>query len=205
MRCNSDDKRLIEVGGNALCEFNLRHNEFADIIEQADTLNEEQIKAILHMAVIYLGQEMHREKAKSIILNLKNTEADVEFPLSRMFYDNLVDADRDSEFLVDIMKSNVNRRTVHAFVHYLEENVYSINDYASIIISLCENILSLDAKEISNRWGIVDNISKLIISLYDECVEAEKDIAEKCLDLWDIMFEKQIGQVRRLSRELMER
>lgn len=202
---NSDDKRLIEVGGNALCEFHLRHDEFADIIAQADTLNEEQIKAILHMAIIYLGQEIYREKAKSIILNLKNTEVDVEFPLSRMFYDNLVDADRDSEFLIEIMKSNVNRRTVHAFVHYLEENAYSINDYASIIISLCENILSLDAKEISNRWGIEDNISKLIISLYDECVEAEKDIAEKCLDLWDIMFEKQIGQVRRLSRELMER
>ncbi len=34
---------------------------------------------------------------------------------------------------------------------------------------------------------------------------ADKQIADKCLDLWDIMFERQLGSVREVSRKLMER
>lgn len=57
--------------------------------------------------------------------------------------------------------------------------------------------------------GIEDEISKLIISLYDETAYSEKradnQTAEKCLELWDIMFEKQLGSVREISRKLMKR
>lgn len=48
-----------------------------------------------------------------------------------------------------------------------------------------------------------------IISLYDETVNSskmeDKQIADKCLDLWDIMFERQRGSAREVSRKLMER
>lgn len=46
------------------------------------------------------------------------------------------------------------------------------------------------------------------LSLLDntECTEmTEKQIADKCLNLWDIMFERQLGSVREISRQLMER
>ena len=33
----------------------------------------------------------------------------------------------------------------------------------------------------------------------------DKQTAEKCLESWDIMFEKQLGSVREISRKLMER
>lgn len=49
----------------------------------------------------------------------------------------------------------------------------------------------------------------LIISLYDETANSQKEIdrktAEMCLELWDIMFERQLGSVREISRKLMER
>ncbi len=49
-------------------------------------------------------------------------------------------------------------------------------------------------RRIKKPMGIEDEISKLIISLYDETAYSEKradnQTAEKCLELWDIMFEK---------------
>lgn len=147
--------------------------------------------------------------AKQIILTYKNIDADVEFPLSRMFYDKYVDAKRDREFLQEFMKSQVSRRTIYAFVHYLEESAVSIVDYANIILRLCENVLQMEIEDLRRQWGIEDEISKLIISLYDETANsgkmADKQIADKCLDLWDIMFERQLGSVREVSRKLMER
>ena len=205
----TDDKRLVQMGGYTICEFYIRYNEFETVMCKMEQLSEEQVKAILHMAVIYLKYDEYREISKDIILRYRNSDIDVEFSLGSMFYDNLVDVERDSEFLKTIMKSKVSRRMVYSFVHYLEENAYSVIDYAEVIIALCESVLSAPKGELERQWGIESDISKLIIALYDETAnsykEVEQKIAEKCLGLWDVMFEKQIGQVRDLSRKLMDR
>ncbi len=205
----SDDKRLIQIGSYSLCEFYMRYDEFTEVILKVKELNEEQVKAILYMAVIYLKYEEYHDKAKEIILKYKNAEGNGGSPLSRIFSDKLVDVERDSEFLIEIMKSKVGRRMVYSFVRFLEENACSIRDYAEIVLALCGSVLGMDSELIATRLGIENYISKLIIALYDESANSEKEsdkkIAEGCLELWDNMFEKQIGQVRALSRELMER
>ena len=64
-------------------------------------------------------------------------------------------------------------------------------------------------EDLRKQWGIEDEISKLIMSLYDETANSnkvtDKQIAARCLELWDIMFERQLGSVREVSRKLMER
>lgn len=174
-----------------------------------ESRSEEQINAILDMAVIYLKDNDYREVAKDIILAYKNIDMDVEFPFSKMFHDKYIDVRKDREFLQELMKTKMSRRNVRAFVHYLEENAVSIVDYADIVIQLCENVLQMDVETLRKQWGIEDEISKLIISLYNETATSgkmeDKQIADKCLDLWDIMFERQLGTVRKVSRELMER
>lgn len=206
---NSDDKRLTKIGAYTLCEFYIRYDEFENIIFNVEEFDEEQIKAILRMAVNYLEQGECREKAKNLIIKYKSLEIDVEYPLSRMFYDKLVDIKSDAEFLNELMKAKVGRKTVHAFVRFLEKSEGTIKDYAEIILTLCRNVLEMNVEEIEKHLGIEDEISKLIVTLYDECSNSEKaseiKIAESCLELWDVMFEKQIGQIRKLSRELMER
>lgn len=202
-------KQLVELGGYAVCEFYIRHNEFEATIMAVQSKSEEQIKVILDMAVIYLNVNDYRNKAKNIILTYKNVDADVEFPLAKMFYDKYVDAERDKVFLQEFMKTKVSRRLVRAFVRYLEESAVFVVDYADIIIQLCENVLKMEIKELRKQWGIENELSKLIISLYDKTANSsrmtEKQIADKCLNLWDIMFERQLGSVREISRQLMER
>lgn len=205
----SEDKQLVEIGGHAVCEFYIQHNEFEKIIIPVQSKSEAQIKAILDMAVVYLQVDDYRNKAKDIILTYKNIDMDIEIPLTKMFYDKYVDAKRDKVFLREFMKTKVSRRTVWAFVRYLEESAVSVVDYADIIIQLCENVLHMEIEDLRKQWGIEDEISKLIISLYDETVNSskttDKQIADKCLNLWDIMFERQFGSVREISRQLMER
>lgn len=85
----------------------------------------------------------------------------------------------------------------------------SVKEYAEFILILCRSVLEKKHVDASEYWGLETDASKLIFDLYDECAgsacEKDKKIARECLDLWDMMFEKQIGQVRMLSRELMER
>lgn len=52
-------------------------------------------------------------------------------------------------------------------------------------------------------------MSKLVVGLYDETegkTELEmKNLAIKCLDIWDKIFERQIGTIKLLSKEILDR
>ena len=208
-RCfESEDEILIEIGGYTACELYMQYTEFKEVILACDFNSEEQVKAILDMAITYLKVDGYQEKAKNIILAYKNIDKDMNFPLSRIFYDNLVDAKQDRIFIKEFIESKAGRRQINAFIRYLEKNTISLIDYADIILELCKNILQMKSEELQSQWGIEMEVSKLIISLYDETTNSTisgKKIADKCLELWDIMFEKQLGSVREISRKLMER
>lgn len=204
------DERLMEIGGYTICEFYIKYNEFEDIILNMEQMNDIQLNAILAVAVAYLKFDEYRNIGKDIILKCINEySANAGSPLNKLFYENLVNVEHDSEFLKEIMKSKVGRGMVHSFVRFLEQKACSVKEYAEVIIALCENILNASFEERESQIGMERYISKLIIALYDETAhsnyELDKDIADKCLGLWDVMFEKQIGQVRDLSRQLMER
>lgn len=190
----------------SVIEFYIQHGNFEKIISNVETLNEEQIKSVLEMAIPYMVSDEYRELAKTIILSCINSNIDLEFPVIQIFDKEYIKLEDDRTFLHEVMSSKISKRIVWLFVHYLEENALSIVDYTDIIIKLCENILQMEMDEL---WGIEEELSKLIISLYDETANSEKGtnklIAEKCLDLWDIMFERQLGSVREISMKLMER
>ncbi len=47
----------------------------------------------------------------------------------------------------------------------------------------------------------------MVISLYDaysDDLDEENSIALQCLDIWDIMYEKQIGIARKLTETMMD-
>lgn len=209
-RCHeSEEEEVIKVGGYSIVEMHLRHGEFPEMINNISVMSMLQSESVLQMAVTYLEIDDYNESAKKIIMKFRNEQIDIEQPLSRMFYENYVNLDRDKEFLINIMKSELSNRIVHAFTNYLEKNALSIVDYSEIIFALCEKILSKKSNELRKLWGIEDELSKLIIGLYDETVNSNKshykEISNKCMDLWDIMFKKQIGSTRIISKQLMDR
>lgn len=201
----SEDQELIEIGGHTICEFYIHFGEFKETMLPAKAKNEEQVKALLEMAILYLANNDYHELAKEIILTYKNANIDLTFPLSKIFNKRYIDSIHDKEFLKELMESKINRNLVQAFVNYLEENVISIIFYKDIILQLCENILQMKLEDFKKQWGLEDDISKLIISLYDKAINTDKQIADKCMDLWDIMFERQWRSVREISKKLMEK
>lgn len=206
---DSEDKELTKTGAYSLAEMFILKDEFVDEMNHVDSMSKIQAEAVLHMAVIYFNKDGYNSLAKDIIRNFKTSALDLEMPISRLFYDNLIDLTRDKEFLIDIMSSGLSRRAVYSFVHYLEEESKSVVDYKDIIMSMSYHLLQNEYNKDEGIWEIEDEISKLVIGLYDEtCGSYQpelKNIAKECLDLWDLMFEKQIGPVRKLSQEMMDR
>lgn len=205
----SDDTHLEKMGARCVSEMYILEGEFDNKMNEVSSMSNKQAEEILLMVMLYFNKDEYNELSKKIICRFKNSELDLEMPISRLFFDDLIDLERDRKFLLKIVDSKLSRNTFYAFVHYLEEESRSFIAYKDIILSMSHNMITRTINSEEKLWGIDDSISKLVIGLYDEVSGSiqpiHKAIANECLDLWDLMFEKQIGSARSLSQEMMKR
>lgn len=203
----SMDEDLIRIGSHCLAEMYILKNEFVCELNNVKAMSIRQAEEVLNMAILYFDKDNYNKLIKKIIYKFKKSRLDLRMPISRLYYNNLINLERDKDFLLNLMSSELGYKTINAFVHYLEEESQSLVEFKDIIISLSYNII--ENNRINRSWEIDNAISKLVIGLYDQ-VSGRTDyglqkIANECLDLWDKMFEKQIGSAKKLSKEMMER
>lgn len=206
---NSDDEELVKVGSYSLLEMYLFNNEFIDVLTDVSKMNKNQAENILYMAVLYYDKTEYNKIVKDIILMFKDSDFDLETPFSRLFYDNLIDLKRDKEFLIEVMTSKINRRTLNAFIKYIEEGTHNLMEFSEIIIEMSKQLINSFSNEDNRLYGIDDALTKLIIGLYDETIvfgiDRVNELSNSCLDLWDKMYEYQIGSAITLSQAMIDR
>lgn len=159
------------------------------------------------MLIVYVGKEDYRERAKAALLHNVDDSFDIEFPWTRLFYDKIVNLDKDEEFINIILSSVIGRRILGAFLDFVEETGGGLKNCANLILQICKNLVEIDTEESGVLWLYQENISKIVISLYDvysDDLKVDSDVALQCLDLWDVMYEKQIGMARELTKKMME-
>lgn len=204
-----EDKDLLKMGSYTLAEMYIVKNRFTEIVENVENLNQEQIKYILEMVMIYFNKEEYNELAKKLIMKYIKLDLDLEFLISRVFYDNLIDIERDEEFLKNLVSFNSSKKIVSAFVRYLEKSNQPIIAYKDVIFAMSYNVIENNIDSETYIYGLNEEISKLIIGLYDEASEEKneemKAIANECLHIWDLMFEKRIGAARVLTSKMLDR
>lgn len=200
---NSDDKSLKVIGAHCLCEMYILNHEFEDVFKNIDEMDDIQFKEIINMTNRYFNVEGYNDISKKILLDFKNSKKEIEIPISLLFHHHSINLERDKDFLMEIMDIGITGQSIYSFVRYLEEEAISVVNYKDIILSMCSKIIN---NRNTDTGHYIDNeISKLIIGLYDETINSDPEVASQCLELWDLMYKYQIGSIRRLSKELMER
>jgi len=204
---NSDDENLARIGSYWISEAHICFGEFADIIESTDNIGESQAKSMLEMAIIYFDKEGYREKAMEVIRRFFNSSLDLEFPLSRLFFDKIIDLSRDRDFIIELMTSEGGKRIWYHFISYLDEEASKISEYQDFVLDACTNLIENTTKS-EDVWLMSKEIITLLAKVYDEhsdksLVEASP-ISQKCLDLMDIMYEKGVGSNKEYIRKIIE-
>jgi hypothetical protein len=203
---NSKDKDLVKIGTYSIVEMYIIKNEFLEFPSNLKNMTNKQIEYVIEMVIQYFNNEKYNDICKNIIS--KFISNDVQIDLTQLFYDNLIDLNRDKSFVLDLLKSKYNKDLLYDFFEYLKENSYSFLCYKDIIFECLDN--SLNKFDLNNIDYMLEEIfPKLIMGLYDEVMDSpnfeDKAIAEKCLDFLDVLFEKEIGSAKKLSIELMNR
>lgn len=195
----SEHELIYQKGTNLIVDFYLRDDKFKDIIENPNDMELSRKKLVVGVAVMYFDNIKFNAKCKEILTWYKNK--DLDFEISRLFYDNIIDLSRDKDFVLSM--NAVGYRTLHAFLNYLSNKALNFLDYSDVILYLCrENILNNDGS-----GYLHDVLPQLLFGVYDEVKEKEEynETTNECLDLLDLMFVKNIGNTRELSKKIMDR
>ena len=204
---NSGDESLIRQGACWKAESYIVMSEFPNLLEDVDNMSVAQAESVIRMASAYFGKDEYVSTSKVMYTKFFNSSLDLEHSFSRLFYDKRLNLDRDKDFIISLMKSKFGKRMLHLFAEYMISDAATLFNYSDIILAVSHHMLeNLDIGR--HTWSLEKEIPTLLIRLYDETaassLEARKDVAQKCLDLWDIMFEKQIGNSRNLAKKMLD-
>jgi hypothetical protein len=155
----------------------------------------------------YVDSSRYGEKAKETLLFFAKDSNCNEFLWRELFYEKLVDLKKDAIFIKELLSSGIGKYIFSNFIEYLEKGDCELRLYSDILLYAGKQIITNNASEINYIWGLAGAISKMILELYDQTSDICSDdnaIAMKCLELWDTMYEKNIGLARNLTKEMVE-
>ena len=202
----TNDDTLQQKASYIIAEMYILYNKFKKIISKPQLMSDRQLGAVIEMAVLYFPKDDYNSFIKNMIESLlKNSDLNCEMQLAAIFHKSYVNLERDRIFILKLFSKTENRDLLFWFSEYLENTSLSLICYKDIIINACQVVLQHYNKK--NQYSLsYDTLSKLIMKLYDEAESSENDeVKNECLNLIDMMYKKNIGQVRHLTRQLMDR
>lgn len=198
---------VVERGAHEVAARWLFHDFFSAELDSCISGSEPQRKGIARIAAYFIKDASFFEKCKILMDRLKGDESkEVRKELVSIFRKSeLFDSSQGVEFLIDFIDSP-------AFSENLTLLLYRLEDYSGNLLPFANLLLSIGGhftrpSLVSNKGGGSDyaqdihHYMPLMVRLYEQAKSlGRSDIEQMCLDIWDGMYEKQVGSVHEISR-----
>ena len=197
-----NSKEIKRLFSYLMVDFYLFYNKFKD--ELLNSKNDNIIKnSIMEMFLVYIKEDQYREKSKDIIIELSKY-SDIKINPYKLFDDeNLLL--KDNKFIIELFKSSDSQDFIEPFIHLLRKRGDNILEYSELLFEIIGIALEQYDENNPTHYYSYDDLNYIVIMLFDYAYENNnKEILTKCLDVWDEMFSRQIGLIRKLSKEISE-
>ena len=156
----------------------------------------EQQNEICRQAISSFSKTQFHMRSENIILRMIG-KADTYIPsLSQLFYQKNLSIQRDSEFLVKLMRSSHCHDLLYPFLRYLNESDEDICQFVLVLKTLAESLVTSPNNQ--RDWLSIEDLVQCVIRLSDR----GKDnvfIRTTCLDIWDNLFRSQLNSIKPMS------
>lgn len=197
-----NSKEIKRLFSYLMVDFYLFYNKFKD--ELLNSKNDNIIKnSIMEMFLVYIKEDQYREKSKDIIIELSKY-SDIKINPYKLFDDeNLLL--KDNKFIIELFKSSDSQDFIEPFIHLLRKKGDNILEYSELLFEIIGIALEQYDENNPTHYYSYDDLNYIVIMLFDYAYENNnKEMLTKCLDVWDEMFSRQIGLIRKLSKEISE-
>ena len=111
----------------------------------------------------------------------------------------------DDKFIIELFQSSDSQEFIEPFIHLLRKRGDNILGYSELLFDIIRIALEKYDENNPTHYYSYDDLNYIVIMLFDYAYDNNnKEMLIKCLDIWDEMFSKQIGLIRKLSKDISE-
>ncbi len=192
-------------GTKEICARWLFYEYFSDELTEARNGCEAHRMGIAKIASQFVSDEKYSNRCQELLLPLLNDESKkVREQADNLSFAKLLQIGNIEEFLELFIKSKA----------FKEENsgsrlYYALKDYEGSLIRFAKvinrSVGSLLEGHIAGsiiQSDIPFTLVPVLLRLYEQAKEDDADLMNRCLDSWDLLFEKGIGLTRELTNKI---
>ena len=195
--CMSKISDVAEHAAELLCAVGIYFDDQKAVcFIKSHQLTATQEERICAQAAFSFKSDEFNEKSKEVLLYLIDCSSGELTGLSRLFSDQVIEINRDEDFLIHLMESRKNTFLYHAFLEYLYNSDTNICEFAHIIETIGNSLSQMSSETVAGY--IVSDLIKCVIRLFDKGKE-DLSIRESCLDIWDKLFMSNLRDIKPLS------
>lgn len=198
----SDIEGLANHAATLLCALAIFENDesmMGTLLEFP--FSEKQFEAICLQAIVPFSDAKYHERSESIIRYLIKTSSAPLHSLGQLFYRRQIQIDRDLQFLTYLMETSQGQPLLHAFLDYLKKSDSDLRGFAEVFQAIVKGIEAGDDNQ--QRVFIMNDFIGCVIRLFDMGKEDQR-IKTICLELWDMLFMKNLHGMRQISEMIDE-
>jgi hypothetical protein len=187
----------------------LFHRLFEEELDRCRKGTIVQRKGVVQIAAHFFSEEKYRVRCQELLLPLlDDPEKEVRAETRSIFRSKAFPNQSISiEFLKIYVRSKAFADDPVWMVNDLRDFPDSLVALAEIIFAICE-VYSTTLREKSREIGsrvphTVSDVCSLLLRLYEQSQASNNvEIANRCLDIWDMLFENRVGIIRELTRAI---
>jgi hypothetical protein len=207
MMTNSEEPEINKLAAYHITQFSMRLGVFNDLLGACLTGTEEQRDGIIDVVFQILGDDVNASKYRSDCLKLtseliNSPEVNIKHRLGLLFLHDYLNPEVDQSFILAFAKSPALTVNAHYFFEFIKGITGSLLPYRAIILEACRNSCELYQADNSRfyTYELASDLSFLLVNLFDQADTEE--LRSACLEIWDLMFLKQVGTMRELTKAI---
>lgn len=206
---NSEIDEVATEGAKEVCARWLFQGLFDNELNKGVGGTIPQRKGIASVASHFLASPDYTDRCRPLLLLLSNdTAKEVRRKVSHALFNKpeVMDLPGINSFLIEIIQSQAFRDDPTGILLAFEKYPGSLFTFADLVFAICEEFVG-PLEELSRdiSMGLCHDASKipsLLLRLYEQAERDCPEIAGKCSDAWDVLFEHRIGLTRDITKAI---
>jgi hypothetical protein len=196
-----------QQGAEIVTAYYLFYGFFRNELESCSVGTIPHRKGVAKTADALINDDRFTEQCRELLIPLFNDpDKEVREKTSFIFKDNFFDSPANISLALRFVQSKAFGENTFYIIDNLKDYKESLLPCHTIILEICNvittTLLETSKDDQSQFYYDLEDIPPLLLRLYEQAQERMPDVANRCLDIWDELFEKRVGITRELTKSI---
>jgi len=205
---HSENPEVSSKGAQAATAYNLFYGLVEEEFSRCITGTVSQRTGVAKIIANLIKESKYELKCGQVLASMFNdSEKEVRSEATRaLSQDNFLHSPENIELAKIFIKSKAFIEQSYGLFRCLKKSRESLVPLSELVLEICGAVAEAGSENVNIAGARLRNLitetSPLLLRLYEQTANEHPEIAARCLDNWDLLFERCIGNARTIIVEI---